>query len=304
MRVLNWGVLLIAVGVIGMLVSAFADSIGVGHYHGFGMEQFTGLVIGALVTATGMVKVLFADTRILARVLTGIYVGGILYLGLTPSSFKATHSKILLSFGSFGWHDFAINMAGFILLGYLFMLSFGIRRTNQNDGSLMKRALVVAGAGGLISLFLEVSQYYLISGRYSSLTDWIANTLGTLVGIAMYIIMEQENAPGTRMKGLWRSLNIAETRTSYEKLHDVWLAKSEGMVMTAKQIESQVRDFILEQFLFNTENGNLSNDVSFLETGIVDSTGILELLAFLEKTYGITIEYEGSALDIGQKYSN
>ena len=62
--------------------------------------------------------------------------------------------------------------------------------------------------------------------------------------------------------------------------------------MTAKQIESRVKDFILEQFLFDDNNGDLANDVSFLETGIVDSTGILELLAFLEETYRIHIEDE------------
>ncbi|MFX0203049.1 MAG: acyl carrier protein [Candidatus Hodarchaeota archaeon] len=62
--------------------------------------------------------------------------------------------------------------------------------------------------------------------------------------------------------------------------------------MTAQHIEFQVRDFIFQQFLFDADNGDLQNDVSFLETGIVDSTGVLELLAFLEKTYGITIEDE------------
>jgi len=62
--------------------------------------------------------------------------------------------------------------------------------------------------------------------------------------------------------------------------------------MTAKQIESQVKDFIFEQFLFDRNNGDLAKDVSFLETGIIDSTGILELLAFLEETFSISIEDE------------
>jgi len=62
--------------------------------------------------------------------------------------------------------------------------------------------------------------------------------------------------------------------------------------MTAEQIKSQVKDFIFEQFFLNTDDGDLPNDVSLLESGIVDSTGILELLAFLEESYGITIEDE------------
>jgi acyl carrier protein len=55
-------------------------------------------------------------------------------------------------------------------------------------------------------------------------------------------------------------------------------------------IESTVRAFILENFLF-TENGTqLQNDVSFLEEGIVDSTGVLELVMFIEETFGVTVE--------------
>ena len=33
-----------------------------------------------------------------------------------------------------------------------------------------------------------------------------------------------------------------------------------------------------------------NNDASFMETGIIDSTGILELINFLEKTYELKIE--------------
>ena len=62
--------------------------------------------------------------------------------------------------------------------------------------------------------------------------------------------------------------------------------------MTAGQIKSQVKDFISEQFFLNTDDGDLANDVSLLESGIVDSTGIIELVAFLEQTYRITIEDE------------
>jgi hypothetical protein len=184
------GVLLIAVGVAGMLVSTFADSIGVGH-SGFGREQLSGLVIGALVTVAGLVKVFFANTRILVRVLAGIYVGGILYVGLRPNPFNCTQDKILLDVSSFDWHDAAMNTMGFIPLGYLIMLSFGNRGKNQ-PANLFKRAIIVAGFGGFTSMLLEISQYYLISGRQSSLFDWIFNTLGTLVGSAMYIFIDRK----------------------------------------------------------------------------------------------------------------
>ena len=49
-----------------------------------------------------------------------------------------------------------------------------------------------------------------------------------------------------------------------------------------------VRQFIRETFLFG-DGEWLQDDMSFLENGVVDSTGILELIMFLEETYGITI---------------
>jgi acyl carrier protein len=50
-----------------------------------------------------------------------------------------------------------------------------------------------------------------------------------------------------------------------------------------------VSNFIVENFLFGDAE-SLKADTSFLEEGIVDSTGILELVMFLEETYGIKIE--------------
>lgn len=50
-----------------------------------------------------------------------------------------------------------------------------------------------------------------------------------------------------------------------------------------------VKDFIVENFLFGDESP-LENDTSFLESGVIDSTGILELIVFLEETYGIKVE--------------
>jgi acyl carrier protein len=51
---------------------------------------------------------------------------------------------------------------------------------------------------------------------------------------------------------------------------------------------STVRDFVIANFLFGDANG-LEDDASFLETGVIDSTGILELVTFLEETYNISI---------------
>ncbi|HLZ18212.1 MAG TPA: acyl carrier protein [Smithellaceae bacterium] len=51
----------------------------------------------------------------------------------------------------------------------------------------------------------------------------------------------------------------------------------------------KVRTFIVENFLFG-DDSSLKNDTSFLQERIVDSTGILEIIAFLEEQFAIKIE--------------
>jgi len=50
-----------------------------------------------------------------------------------------------------------------------------------------------------------------------------------------------------------------------------------------------IRLYVVDTFLFG-EGSQLTDNSSFLEEGIVDSTGILELVSFLEETYGIVVE--------------
>jgi len=57
------------------------------------------------------------------------------------------------------------------------------------------------------------------------------------------------------------------------------------------ETRDKVREFIVENFLFGSEDG-LKDDTSFLDDGIIDSTGILELVSFLEEDFGIAVEDE------------
>jgi acyl carrier protein len=54
---------------------------------------------------------------------------------------------------------------------------------------------------------------------------------------------------------------------------------------------TKVREFVVENFLFG-DGEALKEDTSFMEEGIIDSTGILELVFFLEETFGLKIEDE------------
>ena len=57
------------------------------------------------------------------------------------------------------------------------------------------------------------------------------------------------------------------------------------------ELKAQIRDFIIENFLFGNANG-LKDDTLFLEEGIIDSTGVLELVTFLEENFEIQVEDE------------
>jgi acyl carrier protein len=51
----------------------------------------------------------------------------------------------------------------------------------------------------------------------------------------------------------------------------------------------EVRDFIVSNFLFG-DGATLQDDTSLLDSGTVDSTGVLELIMFLEEKYALRID--------------
>lgn len=54
-------------------------------------------------------------------------------------------------------------------------------------------------------------------------------------------------------------------------------------------VENQVRRFIEDNFLFRADTQDLSADASLLEAELIDSTGVLELVTFLEQQFGIAV---------------
>ena len=53
-------------------------------------------------------------------------------------------------------------------------------------------------------------------------------------------------------------------------------------------LAADLRRFVIDNFLLGRQE-ELNDDDSFLEQGLIDSTGILELVTHLEETYGIEI---------------
>jgi len=56
-----------------------------------------------------------------------------------------------------------------------------------------------------------------------------------------------------------------------------------------EELKRQIKAFVIENFLFGNADG-LEDDTSFLEEGIIDSTGVLELVTYLEETFSINVE--------------
>jgi acyl carrier protein len=56
--------------------------------------------------------------------------------------------------------------------------------------------------------------------------------------------------------------------------------------------KKELREFIIEAFLFGDESEPFEDGDSFMQKGVIDSTGVLELVAFLEENYGVTVEDE------------
>ncbi len=54
-------------------------------------------------------------------------------------------------------------------------------------------------------------------------------------------------------------------------------------------VEQKVRSFILENFMFSNDESALNNEESLLDKGVIDSTGVMELVAFLEDEYKFRI---------------
>lgn len=57
-------------------------------------------------------------------------------------------------------------------------------------------------------------------------------------------------------------------------------------------IEAKVRQYVLDKLLFGRTEVVVDGDTSFLESGIIDSTGVLELVAFLEEEFHVKVEDE------------
>jgi acyl carrier protein len=60
----------------------------------------------------------------------------------------------------------------------------------------------------------------------------------------------------------------------------------------ANDLKQSIREFIEVSFLFREGRQRLADDESLLVAGLIDSTGILELVSYLESEFGIVVQDE------------
>jgi len=59
-----------------------------------------------------------------------------------------------------------------------------------------------------------------------------------------------------------------------------------------KNDKQKIRSYILENYLFSTDESALEDAESLIDSGVIDSTGVLEIIMFLEEEFGVKIADE------------
>jgi acyl carrier protein len=59
--------------------------------------------------------------------------------------------------------------------------------------------------------------------------------------------------------------------------------------MTEADVLIAAREYIVDNFMYTRKNKDLADDASFLETGIISSLGMIEIVAWVEERFGITV---------------
>ena len=57
-------------------------------------------------------------------------------------------------------------------------------------------------------------------------------------------------------------------------------------------VKDKLREYVLENYLFTDDQSALNDDDSFLDKGIIDSTGIMEVIFFIEENFEISVADE------------
>lgn len=66
---------------------------------------------------------------------------------------------------------------------------------------------------------------------------------------------------------------------------------------TEEEIENIIKEHIVQNYMYNRPDVNLSNDLHLIEAGIIDSISIFKLASFLEGKFGFTLNSKELSID-------
>jgi acyl carrier protein len=55
-------------------------------------------------------------------------------------------------------------------------------------------------------------------------------------------------------------------------------------------IEGELKQYIIDNFMYSADAEDLTNDLHLFDAGVIDSTGVLELVGFLEETFEVAVD--------------
>ena len=176
-------ILLITTGCLIFLFSLSFDWLYQGS-PGISFDRLVGITIGLLIILIGMwYKFLPAQLK-WDWFLFVVYLSGIFVVGLWSSESSNIYQNSLLGTNTFSKKDFALNVAGFIPLGFLIL---PLARHIMNSNKIIRLVVIAVVMGFSVSLVIEILQYLWIPGRYSSAYDLVANTFGTIIGALCWL---------------------------------------------------------------------------------------------------------------------
>jgi acyl carrier protein len=65
---------------------------------------------------------------------------------------------------------------------------------------------------------------------------------------------------------------------------------AESDTPSPRLLQEEIRDFVLANYLFTTDTSAVGLEDSLLDRGIVDSTGMLEIIFFIEERFGVVMD--------------
>src|SRR5262245_30320726 len=114
-------------------------------------------------------------------------------------------------------------------------------------------------------------------------------TMPAMPHMEAYRSKPRGHAPDGRDPGPTFACRSRPRPAAFDFVSVIGYAEQPMGTVNQEQVRRDVTAFIVENFLFGNVADAPKPETSFMETGLVDSTGILELVAHLESAYGVSV---------------